>query len=583
MFGKNSAVSDDPQNKNLTTDEKINLSEDNFKLEDFPIHTMKEDLKELQNPSTKKEIPLETIEPKKTFSFDTKPQADSLSKNGPFFNQETPVKEKPTVYKSPVEEQPLYFNETKEIPQEKNSLASAQKKIPTETKKQESSQTKPTGFFSFLKTIPNKQVDEKNPENSFNLAKQNKEEFQKKNTQLQEEISKKEKELNEKIIAIKQADEKIQEALNKKQALDSEISKEELTLIEERKTLDNLSINKNNLLKELEKIEKEKQSMKNSNSFFSFLKTDSEVAPVATKNNKAFPEALERKNYPDQMFNVNTAPHLISKEPQNKNILPNDSFDKKINSTPKKEYSPEDINLHKIASFSFLIFVIIIASAGGYYFWMTRLSTPSEQNIITAEPETILPEEKTETTSVLSSQNSNYLQIDLTQATTENLKQTLGNYATKVLATNEIGVFEFLITDETNTPVTFQDFAETLGLKLTSAISAQIGQDFSLYIYNYGDKTRFGLLLTTLNDNLMKTALAKEEKNLPVSLSPLYPTITAPAISTFSSTTYKNHAVRYANITSADDYAIDYATIGNKLVIGTTKTTLFSSLDRLSE
>ena len=218
---------------------------------------------------------------------------------------------------------------------------------------------------------------------------------------------------------------------------------------------------------------------------------------------------------------------------------------------------------------------------------MTRISVPSQQDIVIDEPQTTLPEEtlpeEITPMPILSSKNSNYLQINLTQANTENLKQTLSEYATKVLATNEIGVFEFLITDETNTPVTFQDFATTLGINLTPAISAQIGQDFSLYIYNYGDKTRFGLLLTVLNDNFMKTALTKEEKNLPTSLSPLYPTITVPAVSTFSSATYKNHAVRYTNITSADDYAIDYAIIGNKLVIGTTKTTLFSSLDRSSE
>ncbi|HAT73722.1 MAG: hypothetical protein US30_C0005G0016 [Candidatus Moranbacteria bacterium GW2011_GWF2_36_839] len=424
MFGKNSAVSNNPQNKNLTTEEKINLSEDNFKLEDFPIHTMKEDLKELQNPSIKKETPIENVEPKKTFSFDTKPQNDLSEKNGPFFRPEPPKnQEKPANYAPKIAQtinEPLYFDESVELP----------KKIAVETPRE---------------------------------------------------------------------------------------------------------------------------------------------IPTPAPRPISVPRVEEK---------INISPKEMPKIPQ-------PTMQKTFQETPKENITKPHHGIGKAVAIAIVIFVILIASAGGYYFWMTRISVPSQQDIVIKEPETTLPEETLpeETTPIpnLSSKNSNYLQINLTQATTENLQQTLNEYKAKVLATNEIGVFEFLITDETNTPVTFQDFATTLGINLTPAISAQIGQDFSLYIYNYGDKTRFGLLLTALNDNFMKTALTKEEKNLPTSLSPLYPTITAPAISTFSSATYKNHTVRYTNITSADDYAIDYAIIGNKLVIGTTKATLFSSLDRLSE
>ncbi|MFZ2975183.1 MAG: hypothetical protein WA055_00955 [Candidatus Moraniibacteriota bacterium] len=425
MFGLNSKGSNDPKNKNQTSDEKINLNEDNFKLEDFPIHTMKEDLKELQNPSLKKEIQIENIEPKKTFSFDAKPQNISPEKNGPFFRPETPkTQEKPANYAPKIAQtknEPLYFDESVELP----------KKIAVETPRE----------------VP---------------------------------------------------------------------------------------------------------------------------APAPRPTNAKKVE--EKINIKSQEIPKNSQP----------------TMQKTFQETPKENIAEPHHGIGKAITIAVVIFVILIASAGGYYFWMTRISVPVQKDIIIDKPETTFPEEETlpeETTPIptLSSKNSNYLQINLTQANAENLKQTLNEYTTKVLATNEIGVFEFLITDETNTPVTFQDFATTLGINLTPGISAQIGQDFSLYIYNYGDKTRFGLLLTVLNDNFMKTALTKEEKSLPISLSPLYPTITAPTISTFSSATYKNHAVRYTNITSADDYALDYAFVGNKLVIGTTKTTLFSALDRLSE
>lgn len=412
MFGLNSKGSNDPQNKNQTNDEKINFSEDNFKLEDFPIHTMKEDLKELQNPSLKKEIKIETIEPKKTFSFDAKPQNVSPEKNGPFFRPEPQkTQEKPATYAPKVAEiknEPLYFDESIELP--KKIAPNNQKEIPVPT--------------PIAKPTPTTKINEK-------------------------------------------------------------------------------------------------------------INLNSQVIPKE---------------------NTNQPHHGIG----------------------------------KAIFIAVIIFIILIAGAGGYYFWMTRLSTPLEKNIISTEPTVILPENEIppETTTpipILSSQNSNYLQINLTQATAENLKQTLSEYAVRVSETNEVGTFEFLITDETNTPVTFQDFSATLGLSLPVNITTQIGQDFSLCIYNYGDKTRFGLILASLNDTLLKNALLKEENNLLASLSPLYPTLNSPITSTFSPTTYKNYTVRYFNITSQDDYAIDYTVVKNKLVIGTTKTTLFSALDRLSE
>ncbi len=424
MFGLNSKGSNDPKNKNQANDEKINLSEDNFKLEDFPIHTMKEDLKELQNPSLKKEIKIETIQPKKEFSFDAKPQSVSPEKNGPFFRPEPPKSpEKTASFAPPIakpKNEPLYFDESIELP----------KKIAVEKPKE---------------------------------------------------------------------------------------------------------------------------------------------IPTPAPRSISVPKIKEK---------INIAPQEIPKNSQ-------PTTQKTFQEIPKENIVEPHHGIGKAITIAIIIFIILIASAGGYYFWMTRLSTPLEKNLTINEPAEILPENElpptTDPIPTISSQNSNYLQFNLSQANSENLKSTLNEYASKVLATNEIGVFEFLITDETNTPVTFQDFSSILDLNLPADISTQIGQDFSFYIYNYGDKTRFGLLLTVLNDNFMKTALTKEEKNLPASLSPLYPTIAPPSVSIFSPVTYKNHAVRYTNITSADDYAIDYAIIGNKLVIGTTKTTLFSVLDRLSE
>ncbi|HRY82505.1 MAG TPA: hypothetical protein P5232_02300 [Candidatus Moranbacteria bacterium] len=388
MFGQKTNGSNDPQNKNLSTDGKMNFNEDNFKVEEFPIHTMKNDLKELQNPTEKKSIPTDDISIEKNSFFGKKPETVSPEKNGPFFQAETPK------------------------PQEKSD-------------------------FSDIRTAPAK------------------------------------------------------------------------------------------------------------------------IEPAYSQEPKELPRE-ETKEVPKE------TPAIFQ--------------------TPKENIPPvQSHGIGKAIFVAVIIFIILIVCTGGYYFWMTRVSISPEE---IALPETVEPivetiPDETIALPALSAQNSNYLQINLTDATAESLKTTLNSYTEKVLATKTIGAFEFLITDEKNNPITFKDFADKSGLILAPAILSNLNSDFSLYIYNYGENTRFGLSISSKNDTLLKTALLKEEKNLFKGLSPLYPALTANPLSTFSTTAYKNNAVRYLNITTPDDYAVDYIIINKKLLIGTTKTATFSILDRI--
>ena len=301
-----------------------------------------------------------------------------------------------------------------------------------------------------------------------------------------------------------------------------------------------------------------------------------------TRSNKNNP--FLSTNYPENQEKTNNEVDKIIEATKDKplNITENNNPETIHNS---KNNPPGKIK--RLVFTIVVIFIIMIFGGGGYYFWITRLTIPTEQKTILNELPENLPKNETEQkiTQIapnLSAQNLNYLQIDLSQANSENLRQTINKYSNSILSTNEIGIFEFLITDEKNIPVSFQDFSTILDINLLE-ILPQISQDFTFLIYNYGEKTRFGLILNSLNSTDLKNTLEKEEKNLYKSIYPLYQKIDTPVMQNFSSATYKNHSIRYLNITSADDYAIDYTIVGNKLVIGTTKSTMFSALDRLSE
>lgn len=253
----------------------------------------------------------------------------------------------------------------------------------------------------------------------------------------------------------------------------------------------------------------------------------------------------------------------------------------------KNDSDTESHGIGKAIIIAVIISVIIIVGAGGYYFWMTRVSTtpqaiPSDIAITEtssqSEPaEEVLPE--------LSNQNSNYLMLDLTNIDAIAIKNVLDDYSNKVSKTNTVGLYEFLITDENNTPIKFEDFASMLGLAIPADILSEIGPDFSLYIYNYGDKTRFGLSISIKDSVQTALVLSKNETALIQGLSALYSdsSYSAPTVS-FSDAKYDNAptaSIRYVNITNSEDMTLDYSVLNNQLVFGTTKTITYSILDRL--
>lgn len=252
----------------------------------------------------------------------------------------------------------------------------------------------------------------------------------------------------------------------------------------------------------------------------------------------------------------------------------------KITETPKKTSG-----FKKILTFIFILITLGIIGGGGYYFWTTRiisLPVPATEN---PEPTNTTPEVISEPQPkpeiVLSQTSPNYLIIDTTDKNA--FETAIAEYANKVAQTNAGSLIEFIATDKENNPISFEIFAQNFNINLNPEILAQLNPSFSLYIYNYGsDKIRLGISILVKDSELLKLALEKNEPTLIQGLSPLIGNTDYqyPDNSSFSIGTYNEAEIRYFNISSPEEMAIDYSVYKNNLIIGTTKSVTYSILDR---
>lgn len=273
-----------------------------------------------------------------------------------------------------------------------------------------------------------------------------------------------------------------------------------------------------------------------------------------------------------------------AKEPpksQNTGPFLSQAGDKNPKETQPKEPQKEHPGIGRAIIIAVVLFIVIIAGGGGYYFWMTRMATEPSQAPIELMPEPpVIPEPPIAPMPTFSKNSPNYLSIDIENSDTQTVQTTLNDYADKINETDEIAVFEFLITDSNNNPVSFQDFSQKFGLTLSQNILSNLGSNFSFFIYNYGDKTRFGLSVDSLDNSQLKNFILTEEKNLIQGLEPLFNNLAYTASDIlFVDTTYQEAAIRFFNISSPEELSVDYSIHNNQLIIATTKTAMFSIID----
>jgi hypothetical protein len=235
----------------------------------------------------------------------------------------------------------------------------------------------------------------------------------------------------------------------------------------------------------------------------------------------------------------------------------------------------------KVILSALTLFIILIFGFGGYYFWI------NQQNIDIPNVSTNLPPVLTQEKLSYSTENPNYLSIDINTADAAKIKSSIDKYAQEIIGDKVATPVEFIISDQKNEPVLFSTFAQKIGISFSSQLTSLLDDTFSLFIYNDNGQTKLGLAIylkpgEQVQHLVQTAALTKEEPDLADELKSLF-LVSSYTIEKkpFSQSSYNGTEIRYLNILSPEDLSVDYAIFDNQLLIGTTRMTLRSEIDYL--
>lgn len=243
----------------------------------------------------------------------------------------------------------------------------------------------------------------------------------------------------------------------------------------------------------------------------------------------------------------------------------------------------------KVAIFS-AVLVVIGLILGGYYYWVTQMGSQTGDNMaiendIQESKEIVeVQNEQHETIQAkFSVSNPNVLPIDTENADFSVIKQVLINTAADVKAEGIDVPLDFVATDKSNSPISFVDFTLAMEIKLPAEILSYAEKDFSLYFYNDNGNVRLGLMAKFSDPEKVAALIRKDEANLYKNFASLFiEDIEAKQGKlVFGDGNYDGNAIRYANINESMTASIDYAIVGNQFILGTSKQTIRSILDKV--
>ncbi len=315
------------------------------------------------------------------------------------------------------------------------------------------------------------------------------------------------------------------------------------------------------------------------------MKEDLEFLKNPSLKKTAFQNDLQEKSPEEELTpKQKTSPFMnnpIGNTPsptRPENIIPETS---ELPSTVSIEH-PQSVSGKKFDTFFYIIVAVLVIAliSLGYYFWGINKQKVTEETInipeTTNEPEEIAP------TLSYSQENPNYIQLEFETIDSLQLQKELKKFMDVVRDEKYLHALEFVITDSTNKRITFSEFASKIGLGLSPAVISNLGDNFNIFIFN--DTTpKIGLSIETKNRETMEKIMLDEEINLANELKPIMFTENFNSGKEFGNSEYKSAKIRYQNLESSEPLSIDYTTYGNLLIIGTSKDTLRSIIDRLSK
>jgi hypothetical protein len=253
---------------------------------------------------------------------------------------------------------------------------------------------------------------------------------------------------------------------------------------------------------------------------------------------------------------------------------------------------PTRVERKKLYIFAGFGFLVLITAIFGIYFFLGERG--GQQELTTDLPPVSVPAASipvqeslpVPSQTMFSLSMPNYIQIDPESdaATPDGIFTKLSNTARKVREMNTPDPVEFLIRDMNNNPIAFSRFAYLSKLGIPEDALSLIDESFSIYLVPDESDIRFALALDMKDaEKLMPTVVAGEP-SLPSWFGRLLyePSSRIPATVLFRSGTYGTIATKFAVVDEAKNYSFDYAFVGKKWVIGTSKESFRAALGKIA-
>lgn len=306
--------------------------------------------------------------------------------------------------------------------------------------------------------------------------------------------------------------------------------------------------------------------------FFTQKNTSSQNIPPATGDQNPFLSQTETQKMTEDAKEIEVT-HTINPYQANATL---------VKESPKRNLLPI------IVSFIILLGCIL---AGLYYFLKTR-NTPDNTDIVTPPSEVVDDSTKEEeliepivVKDTYSATTPNYYPIDISTATPQSIQTNLQQLTQNVLKEAKTSkAIEFYITDNNNTPISFASFAKATEITIPQNILADLGDNFSLFVYNDGGAGHLGLVIDSKNGTNIEKNMRAEELKLLQAFKPLFLGDTASIASPqFNDGIYKDMKLRYVNLHPETKLSFDYAITTSQLIIGTSMLTHHALLDTVKK
>lgn len=238
----------------------------------------------------------------------------------------------------------------------------------------------------------------------------------------------------------------------------------------------------------------------------------------------------------------------------------------------------------RVVSIVALLLFLAALGAGGYLWWQSARNSEGVSGVNVESPkmpETTIRSESPSQAKYLTAQ-PNILSFDTETVTAEQIKSALLQAGQAIQRDNLPGAVEFLVRDQKLNPLAFSRFAYLAKLSIPGELLGTLDEPFSLYITIDDGRPRAAILAYAKDTPAFEAELKKHEKNLAAALEPLFLDVTtAPKTNlTFRDSAHLERPIRFANVDASLGLSVDYAVRGRQWIIGTSKDSLRSVLDK---